>query len=129
MHETAYFFYYNIMKWYHPFNDVTSPRVIPYEELNIPVNLLITPTIRVWSNHMSFCVCYILMFCFCCVLVLLLYLMGFSQFEFITRILFFVSIYEFRTAIYYCCLYLNEQSDDWTPGFDWIIKSFRRFCI
>ena len=36
------------------------------------------------------CVCYILMLCFCCVVVLL-YLMCFPQFQFVTRICFFLN--------------------------------------
>ena len=53
-----------------------------------------------------FRVCYILMLCFCCVVVLK-YLIYFPQFYFVTRICFIFaqSNYEFRTAIYHCCLY------------------------
>ena len=53
-----------------------------------------------------FCVYYILMLRVCCVVVLLLYLLRFPQFEFVSWICFFSqSIYEFRTVVYYCCLY------------------------
>ena len=54
-----------------------------------------------------FCVCCILMLCFCCVVVLLLYLMRFNS-VLVCNLYLFISqsIDEFRTAVYYCCLYL-----------------------
>ena len=59
-----------------------------------------------------FCVCNIIVLFFCCVVVLLFFLMCFPQFSLLPGFFFFFSqsIYEFRTAVYYNCLYWSWKN-------------------
>ena len=64
-----------------------------------------------------FCVCYILMLCFCCV-VILLYLMRFPQFYFVTRICSFLNRFMNFKQRYtnVAFIYVIFGSTFWNPG-------------
>ena len=80
---------------------------MPQNQVQPTIFFLKCPVPSQESGHcyiiVRFCVCYILMLCFCCVVVLLLFLMRFPVLGCNPYLFFSLGIYEFQTAVYYCC--------------------------